>query len=237
MTPPDLLHRVFAQIKRALPKPISDEIRSVATALATPVIFSWRSGHFRSSFRRAAVDVSGHPTPWYTYPAIEFLRNRSFQGRRILEFGGGHSTLWWASRAQEVVTFDDNGEWLAELRQRVPDNVRLELVSSSGPEACVSDVEAALERLGARTFDLVVVDGLWRGQLAPTALRVVAPDGAIMVDNSDGYETQERYRGSGLNRVDFYGYAPGVVMPHCSSLFFAHGSFLLSCAQPIVRPE
>ena len=113
--------------------------------------------------------------------------------------------------------------------------MRLNLVSDANPAVCVAQVEAGLERLLEKNFDIVVVDGLWRSQLAATALRVVAPDGAIIVDNSDGYETYETYLESSLNRVDFYGHAPGVVLPHCTSAFFRGGSFLFSCAAPIVQ--
>jgi hypothetical protein len=50
------------------------------------------SGHFRSSVNGKALSQAGVPLPWYTYPAIDFLTQRDFRGRSVLEFGGGQST-------------------------------------------------------------------------------------------------------------------------------------------------
>ncbi|MFT6408402.1 MAG: hypothetical protein ACJAQ6_001820 [Arenicella sp.] len=49
-----------------------------------------------------ARDVSA--IPWYTYPSIDFLKFRDFSNKTVLEFGGGQSTLWRASKASSVVT-------------------------------------------------------------------------------------------------------------------------------------
>jgi len=231
------MHKLYAPLKRNLPKPVSEAIRGLATAFATPVVFSWRSGHFRSSLRHAAVDAAGAPNPWYTFPAIQFLQCRDYRMRTVLEFGGGQSTVWWAKRSHAVFTFEGDPGWHHRLARMVPDNVKLFSVSDADPARCVADVESVLANLPEKTFDVVAIDGLWRGELAAIAQRVLGPGGAIIVDNSEGYRTYELYRESGLSRADFHGHAPGVLLPHCTSVFFRHDSFLFSADVPIVPPS
>ena len=97
-----------AYLKRTLPQPVWRLLRATATAAITPIRFSRRTGHWRSSLKNASCAADGSPTPWYTYPANDFLAQRRFDAKRILEFGGGQSTLWWAARAQSVITIEED---------------------------------------------------------------------------------------------------------------------------------
>ena len=223
-----IIQRAFAPFKAYLPKWVWAPIRNVATAFLTPALFSYRSGHFRSSLKRAAVSKDGSPLPWYTYPCIDFLKARSFNDKSVLEFGGGQSTLWWAARAKEVVTFDGHAAWYERLKSQVPGNVDVHHVSLSTPDACVSDVERVLQSKGPTTFDIVIIDGLYRRELVGVARRYLAADGMIICDDSEGHGFFDALRDSGLNRVDFFGHAPGVVMPHCTSIVFGSKCFALS---------
>jgi hypothetical protein len=161
--------------------------------------------------------------PWYTYPAVDFLRAKSLANYRVLEFGGGQSTIWWAARAREVVALEEDPAWCAKLATLLPANASLRQISPT--PAAMTD---ALSR--EAPFDILVVDGLDRLHAARLALDLMAPQGAILFDNSEGYwgpppsyPIIDLFRDAGFSRVDFYGYAPGVVLPHCTSLFF-HGS-------------
>lgn len=225
------VHRVFDVVKRFLPRQAVDFVRSFMTALLTPILFSVRTGHFRSSWKRLAVSRTGAPLPWYSYPAIHFLSTRSYEDRTVLEFGGGQSTLWWAKRARHVVTVEGDREWCEWLRRRVPPNVDLLLVSMEDPEACVRDVTRVLADYPP--FDLVIVDGLYRLELSEVARRLITDDGAVICDDSQGYHLYESFLDSGMNRVDFFGNAPGVVLPRSTSVFFNERCFLLSSTHPI----
>ena len=37
-------------------------------------ILAFRYGHLRTIARNECVDAEGRPIPWYTYPALEFIR-------------------------------------------------------------------------------------------------------------------------------------------------------------------
>jgi hypothetical protein len=225
------IQRLFAPVKRWTPRFFWVPLRSVLTALATPVLFSLKTGHFRSSIGRVAVSRQGRPIPWYSYPCIDFLATRDFRGRRVLEAGAGHSTLWWAGRASYVLSMEDDAEWYQELAGRVPGNVHLIRVAEESEERCESAVKDALR--GQDLFDVVIVDGLHRTAVLRAAMPFLKPDGAVICDNAEGFGFFEELRRGGLNRVDFFGFAPGVVNRHCTSIAFRERCFMFSPEIPI----
>ena len=50
------------------------------------------------------VDKFGNKIPWYTYSAIEFLNNLDFSEKSMFEFGSGTSSIYWAKKANEVIS-------------------------------------------------------------------------------------------------------------------------------------
>ena len=181
----------------------------------------------------AAVSRSGDPLPWYTYPCIDFLKYRSYEDKTVLEFGAGQSTLWWARRARHVVAFEEDEAWYQQLKTRVPVNVELQLVPIDSPSACVEAINRILSLQPDPRFDVVVIDGLWRYQLIDIAVRVVKETGVIVCDNAEGYGFYEGFKDRNFYRVDFFGNTPGVVLPHCTSIFFRPGSFVFDPKHPI----
>jgi len=225
------IQRAFAPLKAALPRFVWERIRMVATAVITPLAFSLWSGHFRSSLRQRAVSRKGEALPWYTYPCIHLLEFRDFGGKRVLEFGGGQSTLWWAARAERVVTIEEDAEWYGELGKHLPGNVELHLVPSQDGRdflrgSYLAGVTALVAEAG-EAFDVVVIDGYhFRGELVGIALGCLAEDGAVICDDSEGYGIHEATRDRAVSRVDFFGHQPGVVLPHCTSIVFGDRCFL-----------
>jgi len=218
------VQKAFALVKAWFPSWIANPIRCLATALLTPIYFSYRTGHFRSSLLSKAVQNNGDPLPWYTYPSIDFLKNRSYADKSVLEFGAGQSTLWWAERAKHVLALEGDNGWYQKIRGTTPRKVELHLVSMESPAACVSDVEKILG-LKACRYDVIVIDGLYRREMTDIAHSLMTDDGMIICDDAEGYGIYDAFKNSGLSRVDFYGHAPGVVLPHCTSIFFKPGSF------------
>jgi hypothetical protein len=204
-----------------------------ATALPTPLMWSYYSGHFRSGLKAPAVTRSGKPLPWYSYPCIDFLKRRKFHDKTVLEFGGGQSSLWWAARAKSVVTIEGDPKWFSSLRERTPSNVRLFLVSVDSAQECVDDVNRILQSEGFDKFDVTVIDGLYRRELVDTAMKMTLENGVIVCDDSEGFGLQEEFATRGLSRVDFWGQSPGVILPHCTSLYFGMDCFLFSANQPM----
>jgi hypothetical protein len=72
----------------------------------------WRDyAHVQSVKSQRAVDADGNPLPWYTYPAIEYLRQLDFSDKTVFEYGSGMSTVFWAGKAKHVVSVEDDEQW------------------------------------------------------------------------------------------------------------------------------
>ncbi len=234
------IQRAFAPLKRCLPNWVSNPIRSVATAVLGPILAAHRTGYFRSAFKMAAVSKTGQPLPWYTYPSIDFLKHRSYEGKIILECGGGQSTLWWAKRARHVVSFEGDGAWYEKIKRQMPSNVDLFHVSMETKEINVSEVTRTLEAMPHSKYDVIVIDGLYRSAMIPIALSRLSDDGIVICDNAEGYGFYEGFKDSGLWRVDFFGNAPGVVLPHATSIYFRPSSCFIFDARfpiPVIAKE
>jgi hypothetical protein len=228
------VHDAARIVRKMLPSPLFRAVRAVSTGVLTPIAFSYHSGHFLSSLKSKAVDKKGIALPWYTYPAIDFLRHKQMADKSVLEFGSGQSTLWWSERVRNVVSLEDNESWYQSLVQLVPPNVRLVL-----SDTLASNVERELN--GIR-FDVIVVDGLDRLACARKSIMFLNEGGTVILDNSEGYWGRDGeypildfFRISGFSRIDFYGYAPGVILPSCTSFFFKEKCFLLAGTESPVR--
>lgn len=220
------VQRAFAPLKSKLPASLSRPIGGVFKAILTPAYFALQTGHFRSALTSKAVDRSGEPVPWYTYPAIELLRAKSFAGKRVLEFGAGQSTIWWARQAEEIVSFEGNSAWCKYVRTRIRANASLHLVDWQ-----LTDFEKLVPP--DSRFDVIVIDGLDRLTAAAKSRNMLNPGGVFILDNAEGYWGPEGtypivnlFRNAGYARVDFYGFSPGNILPHCTSFFFRDKCFL-----------
>lgn len=51
-------------------------------------------------------DTDSSIMPWYTFGALDWIKKNITNDVYVLEFGGGHSTLWWRKRASHVHTIE-----------------------------------------------------------------------------------------------------------------------------------
>jgi hypothetical protein len=181
-------------------------------------ILTFEYGHLRSVSSGMPVDREGRPIPWYTYPAIEFIRQLDFGDRVVFEYGAGNSTLFWAGIARRVVSVEDDPEWHVRMLSRVPRNVELLL------ETDLRAFAEAVTRFDER-FDVIVIDGAARQRTrlrcAGAALSRLKAGGVIILDNADWLpESSRLLRDAGLLEVDMTGFAPINGYVSTTSFFF-----------------
>lgn len=65
-------------------------------------------------FNDAPCDEEGI-TPWYTFPAIAFLKDIINKDWNVLEYGAGFSTLYFKNKVKNLVSIEHNKEWIDNL--------------------------------------------------------------------------------------------------------------------------
>ena len=104
----------------------------------------------------------------------------------------------------------------------------LHYVSMESRTINVDQVNCALDSEKFSAYDVIIIDGSYRFEMIPIAIRLMAEDGIIICDNSEGYFFYEAFKETALNRVDFFGNGPCGVLPWCTSVYFNSSAFIFS---------
>ena len=177
-------------------------------------------GHVKSVRCGRPVDANGDPIPWYTYPAIEYLRHLDFSACRVFEYGCGNSTLWWSSRVKQITSIEHDSGWAIHVRSECGGNA--EVVVCSG-----NDYVSAINR-GAETWNVIIIDGESRTDCASAAAGRLAHGGLVILDNSDWHsDACKILREQRLIQVDFHGFGPINGYPWTTSIFL-HPEFAIA---------
>jgi len=184
-------------------------------------ILAFGYGHLRTCRRWECRDANGNPLPWYTYPAIDYLRRLDTSGMRVFEYGCGFSTLFWAAKSKSVVSIEDNSEWFQKVKSSMPGNVSLHLIRDPDQYIhAINDKTVGTDEL----YDVIIIDAKHRNETARAAIARVSPGGLLILDNSDWYpETATLLSASGFTRIDMIGFGPINSYTWCTSLFLKPG--------------
>ena len=160
------------------------------------------------------VDNYGNALPWFTYPAIEYLRRFDCSGWRVFEYGAGQSTIYWSHRGALITSVEHNEQWFTEMTQKQLPNSQI--VHRTDPEQYADAI-----RLGNERFKVIIIDGVWREICAERCTKYLSDDGFLILDNSDWYhEAASRIRKKGFLEVSFSGFGPVNDYTWTTSLFF-----------------
>ena len=169
----------------------------------------------------------GSPVPWYTFPAIEYFQALDAKGLDIFEYGCGNSSLFWAQKGANVWCVEHDPEWHKTIYSKSSDLRGLLLKENKTDYA--NAIHETIE-----SFDIIIIDGIWRNECAAEALTRLKPGGLIILDNSDWYtDVAETLRSKGFFQVDFNGFGP--CNRYCwttSMMLPLQSSFMNRWAQP-----
>jgi predicted O-methyltransferase YrrM len=115
------------------------------------------------------------PVPWLSPEAIGYLKIILQPGWRVLEFGGGGSTLWLAPKVKEIVTVETDKAWYAELLKRQTENMQLILWEKM----------EKIPKIKGK-FEMMIIDGEpveKRILFLQAAESLVKPGGWVVLDN------------------------------------------------------
>ena len=141
--------------------------------------------------------------PYLVKSAVAFLETVINKESAVLEMGSGSSTIWFAERAKQVISFEDKEEWFqivwSELKERNLTNTVIYFrndISVLNPDD---------------RFDICLVDGTDRKRISFTqgALSLMKPGGYIAFDNTEHKrlyrEAMKAMDDLGWERQDFEG--------------------------------
>lgn len=173
-------------------------------------------GHLNSVVEKSSIDKEGNPLPWYIYPSIEYLIQFDYKKQDIFEWGSGNSTLFWAKRARQVISIEDDSKWYEKVKSEALKNMKLNLVQEK---------KEYIQSIGDfnKSFDIIVIDAKYRQECAEIAPKYLKKSGFIIFDNSDRYpKTCKKLKKVGnYIQVDFSGFSCINDYTHTTSLFFS----------------
>jgi predicted O-methyltransferase YrrM len=120
--------------------------------------------------------------PWISYRAQRFLGRLIQPNWRILEFGAGMSTVWFAKHSSFVFSVESDAAWYGRVKRMLEldglTNVHLEhrqreCDAYSGIPDTQSD------------FDMALIDGDCRDRCLRASLSTVKAGGYVYLDNTD----------------------------------------------------
>ncbi len=125
--------------------------------------------------------ISGYrpAMPWISYRATRFLDQQINREWRVIEFGSGMSTLWFAARCGYLHSIESDERWYKFVSQRLAGakHVRYEL----RPVEQYPDVGDYADR----SVDFALVDGIWRAGCVESVAPKIRAGGYLYLDNSD----------------------------------------------------
>ena len=208
-------YRSLAAVKRSL-----QIIRTV----------SHEQGFLKSVLSGKPIGPHDEAIPWFTYPAIEYLKQFDFSDKIVFEYGSGNSSVFWAQRAKEVIAVESDRKWFEYVSKIRSPNLLLMLEEKK--EAYASSIARS-----GKMFDVIVIDGRWRNACTVACVDFLSSHGMIIFDNSDRhYDGCNDLRNRGFFQVDFNGWGP--VNGYCwtTSIFIRASTTLqhgFSAASPV----
>lgn len=112
--------------------------------------------------------------PWYTLPALQWLKQQDIKQWEVFEYGAGYSTIWWRLNCRTVDSIDHSNNW-ANAMSAICAKDKSDYIEFIG--FCR---ESTINEMG---FDCVVIDGEHRKECLEHSIDYVAYGGYVIIDN------------------------------------------------------
>jgi hypothetical protein len=157
-------------------------------------------GHYNSKILKKSVNAENEPIPWFTYPAIDYLKQLDLSNKAMLEWGAGNSSLFFAKKVKSLYSIEHDKDWFKKVEQFNIENQTL----------IFADLNYEIEpKKLADGFDIILIDGIKRDACAKVSITMINKGGLIILDNSDRHPyIAESFRNVGFIQVDFHGFGP-----------------------------
>jgi hypothetical protein len=152
--------------------------------------------------------------PWLQKQVIDFINNKILckNNVKVFEFGSGYSTIYYAQKADLVISIEHNQEWFNKISEKVNrySNIKLFNITNDGFVKkynkqdvfnCISKNDNSDAKLFSTycnkikefdfNFDFIIVDGRARQSCAAIAVDKLNKNGFLLLDDTE----RVRYQG------------------------------------------
>lgn len=129
--------------------------------------------------------TNGLVEPWLTHPALDVIKSWDLFDKRVLEWGSGLSTLWWADKCARIMSIEANGKWFGDIHSLLLEKGlkhKADIIYRPTQEGDQSRTAFYTEVPAWFNPDIVVVDGVLRYECILKALELPRPL-TLIVDN------------------------------------------------------
>lgn len=123
--------------------------------------------------------------PWLTHPALEVIKSWDLSDKRVLEWGSGLSTLWWADKCKYVYSIEADFKWfndVVRLKNEKGFEDKAQLIYKNVHEGDQTKIEFYTDVPEWYQPNIVIVDGILRYECILKALTLPRPL-TLIVDN------------------------------------------------------
>jgi len=125
--------------------------------------------------------------PWVTKQALWYLWLKLTPQTRVLEFGSGGSSIWFALYCEEIFTFETNREWFDKLQNEI---IKRGIKNLNSKYICSNTQEDVKVCDKLVPFDILLVDGEDRESALKHGLQYLKAGGLLVLDNYFSYFPQ-----------------------------------------------
>ena len=150
--------------------------------------------------------------PWLTFGAIMTLERIVNKKMKVLELGGGGSTVFFSNNCQSVKTFETNKVWADMLKEKLAWINNVDIIWTENEAGSVEAIKKEIDIL----YDIILIDSGFTGNhvnpnrrlLFETALPKLKQGGFIIIDNYQHYGMRHfDYKGFEVYTYDEIGYS------------------------------
>lgn len=107
--------------------------------------------------------------PWYTLPALKWIKSQETKDWIVMEYGCGYSTIWWRLNCKFLKSVDSDKNWSKAMG----------VWHATEKAYYIKIVETD------SLWDCVIVDGVDREECVKYCLPYIKSGGVLIIDNYD----------------------------------------------------
>lgn len=163
------------------------------------------------SFNENIPCKQGKEQPLLTLPFIDWFESHDFTNWNLIEIGSGNSTFYFSKYFKQVTSYETNKEWYLKTKDRLPDNVKYNLIDLNTHFPDYSNV--------SDTTMILIDCASSRLKVATNVMEKSRP-GVVVLDNSDSYtNTSTLLTKYGYREIPFWGLKLSQHHESCTSIF------------------